>query len=321
MKLNVLPVTTPANPYPSLTWITVRQCVSCTIAGNDMLGGLYAVSVNGSSGAIRQNHMVNLGNTSPGLGEVAMVIGGSNMVVSGNLFDERRGSPPSAALLTDVSVTGTGHRLESNTHLRQSTWLSLAYQSTGTIVYPNVDKQTLDQEVSDLSAQDTTVSPPPPPVGRGWKKITRKVLALDSDPDRVSRIQVDADLGGTLQVENSGGQNASLVLDDPVAGGAYGRIQINKVGGPTVNIAGGALAGPTFFNAGDNVGIGTSAPGSKLEVAGGDAFLSTAGARDRGPSHERRLLPDRDRSQRAGQPGGHAARQLPVAVAGGSVRR
>jgi hypothetical protein len=257
------------------TWFDIG-CNGCSIDGNHFEWGWNGVRVRGSGGRVSANYFIAQQGT-------PVSVEGNAIRVEGNHFF---GGTSVTDTQTDILVaSGVGHQIGTNyfrasAGQRSGQSILLAAGTRGTLVHDTtldlttnriVDQSGLWQKLIDasfvqLALADATLSSP----------------VLTSNAANEARLSIkrgEPTIGGaTLNLENDGGRNNTLVLNDTVAGGAYGGIQIRKVGATTVNIAGAGLAGPTYFNAGDNVGIGTSAPVDKLQVSGGNVYLSSPAA-------------------------------------------
>jgi hypothetical protein len=250
------------------TFINVSS-YGCTIADNQIVatfstssttGTQLGINVAGSSANVIGNHS-NVALTGNGI-----VINANGSTVANNRFDG------GTAAQSDIVVNGgVGYSIGPNHHNAPSGYsMQLAATTRGFLFYDSADDSSVNK-VNDLTLAGSGPG--------GWTKSSNAVFKLPADTSDTAHLIVDnlAGMGGgTLNLETASGQNSTLVLNDPVSGGAYGSIQIKKTTGTAVNIAGGSLAGPTYFNVpGDSVGIGTAAPNAKLEVNGGIRLNTT----------------------------------------------
>jgi hypothetical protein len=262
-------------------------CLGCTIESNWMLGGFDGLHVRGAGGVVSGGYFLGQAGTALVLADNSSDVTVQGVNFGGSSCKDTNGCATTTCTQTDIAVEGgNGHRIGSNRYdgtAGQSTRNSvrLAAGTTG--------------ELSLRSAEDATACKAIDGSNGGWiinrdgvlnhvdtESLVCSNLSLRSSAGNVASLDIaraDTTIGGAvLELQNDSGMNNTLVLDDTVAGGAYGGIQMTKAGTTTVNIASGVLAGPTYFNAGDQVGIGTSAPRAKLHVAGGDVLVSSIGS-------------------------------------------
>jgi hypothetical protein len=237
-------------------WINLACVGGCTISGNRIFGGGFnGISINGPARIT--------GNSLAGdLAGTPIIVSGNGATVQNNTFEG------STATQTDIIVGGgVGHEIGPNVHAgakKNSVYLSA--NTRGTLHWDIANDNTINK-VADASL---TANGP-----GGWIKFSNNTfmsLNLPVDASDSAHLVVDnlsGIGGGFLNLETAAGQNATLVLNDTMPGGQGGGIRIDKVGTTTVKIAGAAGSGPTFFDAGDYVGIGTATPNAQLEVRGG----------------------------------------------------
>jgi hypothetical protein len=258
-------------------------CAGCTIDGNWMDGGFVGLNVRGTGAVVTGDYFLAQQSTS-----MVIASNANDIAVEGLFFDGSSCSDTSTCGSTtctqiDLDVQGgDGHRIGNNLYRRwtgsparvNKNSVRLGSGTYGTLALRSADDGTACGYVDnssggwrvDKDGTFNTVSATTLTCGSTFTldaSGTNNIAAIN-----VSRSNLSSD-GAFLNIQNDSGQNNFLVLNDTVSGGAYGGIQMNKAGTVSVNIAAASLAGPTYFNAGDDVGIGTIAPNAKLEVNGG----------------------------------------------------